>query len=105
MIYINVIILIIIITVVWDISGFMSDLSKIIYVKLNKGKMWMGQPLPKIISCSYCVKFHTVWIYLIIFNNIPIIYGLGIASLSTFLGIFIKNMLTKLNNKLNENKY
>lgn len=91
-----------IITVVWDISGFLTDVTKKVY-ELTHKKEWMGQQLPKIISCSYCVKFHSVWVYLIIFNNYSIITGLFITCISTFLGILIKNLLTKLTNKLNEN--
>lgn len=97
----NIIFIITIITVIWDISGFMNDLTKFIYEKTHPDKLWMGQQLPKIISCSYCIKFHTVWIYLIIFNSIPIIIGLFIACISTFFGIFIKKILLKLTDKLN----
>jgi hypothetical protein len=62
----------------------------------------MGQQLPKIISCSYCIKFHAAWIYLILFNGVGIIYGLGIACISTFFGMWLKVIFIKLTNKINE---
>lgn len=95
-------ILLFIITVIWDLSGIIYDISKFVYEKLNKGKPYMGQQLPKIISCSYCVKFHAVWIYLIIFSNLDIIYVFGIACLGTFIGILMKKLLNKLQDKLNK---
>lgn len=92
--------LIVIITVIWDISGIISDLTKFIYEITHPNKIWMGQQLPKLLSCSYCIKFHTIWIYLI-FNGYSIILGLFIACISTFFGIFIKQMLLKLTDKIN----
>lgn len=96
---INTFLIIFIITVIWDLSGFLNDITKIIYEKITK-KKWMGQQLPKIISCSYCVKFHASWVYLILFNSVNIITGFAIASAFTFIGILLKNILTKLKNKI-----
>ena len=93
---INTLIIVFIVTVVWDLSGFMGSLTSFIYRLLNPGKPYRYQQLPKLISCSYCVKFHSVWIYLIIFNNVPIIIGLGIASAFTFIGQLLSVVLKKL---------
>ena len=95
-------ILLFIITVIWDLSGIIYDISKFVYEKLNKGKPYMGQQLPKIISCSYCVKFHASWIYLILIAKLNVIYGLGLACAFTFVGILLKQLLNKLQDKLNK---
>lgn len=94
--------LLFIITVIWDFSGVIYDLSKFVYKTLNPNKPYMGQSLPKIISCSYCIKFHTTWIYLILINDMNIIYGFAIASVFTFIGLLLVKLLKKLENRINK---
>ncbi len=97
----NSIMILFIITIVWDFSGIIFDLSKFIYTKLNPNKLYLGQQLPKIISCSYCIKFHSLWIYLIIFNGVSIINGLFIASVGTFIGLLLVKLLRVLEKLIN----
>ena len=101
----TIVMILTIITVIWDVSGFISNITKYIYEFTHPNKMWLGQPLPKILSCSYCIKFHSIWIYLIFICNTSIVLGLFIASVSSFVGILLKHLLTKLNNKLNNLNY
>lgn len=100
--YLNILMILFILTVIWDVSGIISDLSKFIYENTNKGMKWQGQQLPKLFSCSYCVKFHAIWIYCILVINFPLIYGLFLASVSTFIGILMKIGLTRLTDTLNK---
>jgi hypothetical protein len=55
---IKLILIILIITIIWDLSGFIESITKWVYEFGHPTKKWMGQQLPKIISCSYCIKFH-----------------------------------------------
>lgn len=93
-----------IIIVVYETSGFMNSISKTIYEWTHPNKKWMYQPLMKPFGCSYCMCFHSIWIYLLFFNGISLIVAFGSASLLTFVFIFYKKMLLKLNNYLNNIK-
>ena len=99
LIILNCFLIVFIVTVIWDISGFISDITKIIYEKLNTDK-WMGQQLPKPISCSYCMSFWITLIYLLF--NISILYAISIACLFTFIQQIIKIVLIKLTEKINQ---
>ena len=101
LLFFNVFLLVFVVTTIWDVSGIVSDMSRWLYEFAKPGKIWMGQPLPKPFGCSYCIKFHAVWIYLIVFNGVGIIVGLSVASLFTFIGVGLKGLLVKLNDLLN----
>lgn len=90
-----------VIIVTYETSGFMDAISKTIYEWTHPGKKWLYQPLMKPFGCAYCMNFHSIWIYLFFFNSISLLYSIGISSLLTFVFIFYKKMLLKLNNYLN----
>lgn len=96
---INIFFISFIITVIWDVSPFITDLTKIIYEKLNN-KPWLGQQLPKPISCSFCMNFWVTFIYLLF--NISILYSLTIACFFTFIQTVMKKLLIKLQNKIDQ---
>lgn len=83
-----------IITVIWDMSGFITSITKYLY-EYSHEEEWGGQQLNKIFSCSYCVKFHSVWIYLLIAGN-TVLFSFFIASLSTFIGVLLIQLLNRL---------
>ena len=100
MLIIDIFLIVFLITVIWDISGFMFDFQKIVYEKINK-KPYMGQQLPKLISCSYCVKFHAVWLYLML-NDVNLLYAFSAAAALSFVGVVMKQLLSKLYEKINK---
>lgn len=73
-------------------SGIVISVSKFIYKKLNPGKDWMGQLIPKPFSCSVCMSFWVILILCII-SSISIPYALGLASLMSLLSILIDRLL------------
>lgn len=97
MIYINLLMITFIIMYVIDNSGLLVDISKFLYEKINK-KEWLGQIISfKPFTCSSCMIFHTIWIYLIIINNYPIIYSLFLATIfSTFINITLNRIYNKI---------
>ena len=102
LIILNCFLITFVITVIWDISGFITDLTRIIYEKLNN-KPWFGQQLPKPLSCSLCMSFWIILIYLLF--NVQLLYALSIACAFIFIQIVIKIILKKINNKLNKKLY
>lgn len=90
-----------IITTIWDVSGFIFEVSKYIYEKMNPDKPYMGQQLMKPFGCSYCMTFHTLWIYLLI-NGVGLIYTFAIACVFTYIQTLMKKILININNKINK---
>lgn len=72
MIYINILMITFIVMYIIDKSGFIIELSKIIYEKTHK-KEWNGQLIGKPFSCSSCSSFWIITIYLLIVSNLSII--------------------------------
>lgn len=96
MIYINVFLITFCLMYVVDKSGIMIDISKFIYQFVNK-KEWNGQMIGKPWSCSSCLSFHSIWIYLILFNNFNIFLGLTIAIIcSSFLNVILNKIYDKI---------
>lgn len=100
MILINCFLITFIVTTIWDISGFITELTKFIYEKLNPGKLWMGQMLPKPFSCSVCTSFWIILIYLLF--NIQLLYALSIACVFIFVQIIVKKLLQEINYFINQ---
>ena len=94
LIILNCFLITFVITVIWDISGFITELTKFIYEKLNTDKLWMGQQLPKPLSCSLCMSFWIILIYLLF--NIQILYALSIACAFIFIQIIVKKTITNI---------
>lgn len=86
----NILILIISIVYIWNHSGFMFDMTKNIYEKLNKNKKYMGQTLPKPFGCYTCMTFWIILIYSLF--NMTLIYSIGIAVLSAILSVIFNNI-------------
>lgn len=98
---INLIIITLSITYIWNYSGFIFDITKLIYQKLNPNSKYMGQQLPKPIGCSMCMVFWTTFIISLL--SVTLIYSLGIATLFTILSVFIDKLygvLFRLINKI-----
>lgn len=92
-IYLNTLLITFIIMYVIDKSGIILDISKLFYKVLNK-KEWNGQLISlKPFTCSSCMIFHTLWVYLILFNNFNIILGLFISIISsTYVNILFNKL-------------
>lgn len=97
----NLLILTFAIVYIIDYSGIVFELSKTLYHRLNQGKPYMGQLIPKPFSCSVCVTFWTTLIYSMFTDNIIHSLGLacGFAILSTLIYKLI-GIIMKLINKL-----
>lgn len=97
-ILINIILINLSIIIIWEISGFITDLTKIIYEKINK-KPWIGQSLPKPFSCWYCM---CVWINLIylLLNQVNLIHSISITCLFTYFNTILRILLIKINRYL-----
>ena len=84
-IFLKILILTLSITYIWQHSGFVTDMAKIIYEKTHSGEIWMGQPLRKPFGCYVCMTFWTSFIILLF--NISILYALGMACLYSILAV------------------
>lgn len=88
---------------VWNHSGFIYDLSKAIYLRLNKGKSYMGQQLPKPFGCSLCMVFWITLIYGLFGVELTIIFSVGLAVASAIASVLFDKLLGiffKLINKI-----
>ena len=90
---IEILILIISITYIWQHSGFIYDLSKLVYTKLNKGKRYQGQPIMKPFGCFSCIIFWVVGLYAFIAMDLSIIISIGVAVASSILGLLIDKLM------------
>lgn len=100
-IFINLIIITIVITYVQNHSGFMFDLTKWIYEFSHKTP-YMGQQLPKLLSCSLC-QIHWITLIYCLFSGVSVIYSFGIATGFAILSILINKiigLIIKLINKI-----
>ena len=88
---INILILTISIVYIWNHSGFIFDITKMIFKKLNPEKPYLGQPLPKPFSCYSCMTFWVNLVYALFYLNI--IYSLGIGVAASILAILIDKLL------------
>lgn len=70
-------------------SGFIDDLTKIIFKKLNPKKEYMFQQLPKPFSCWFCMCFWIDFIYLS-YNNLPLIYSISISCIISYFNIYLR---------------
>lgn len=98
---INLLILMLSIVYIWNHSGFILDVTKIIYQKLNPNSKYMGQSLPKPLGCSMCMVFWSTFI--ICLFNVTFIYSLGIATLFSILSVLFDKLygiIFKLINKI-----
>jgi hypothetical protein len=84
---------------VMDITPFWSDLTKFIYKKLNPGKEYYYQQLPKPLGCSFCMGFWLVFIYLTI-HHISLFNCIAISLSSTYVFLIVKILLKNINNFL-----
>lgn len=101
MIILNCFLITFIVTTIYNISSFVTDVTKLIYEKLNPGKIWMGQPLMKPFGCSVCVNFWIISFYLL-FNGLTIIMSLSISCSFIFIETILKKLLQILNNEINQ---
>ena len=90
---IEILILITSIVYIWEHSGFMYDLSKFIYEKLNKGKRYKGQPIMKPFGCFTCVIMWITTIYYYIQIQPSIVYAIGVGVASSILGMLIDKLM------------
>ncbi len=86
-------IIIVSITYIWNHSGFMFDFSKWVYKILNPHKPYNGQPLMKPFGCFLCMTFWTVLGYSIFGLELSIIYSLGISVASAILSLLVDKLL------------
>ena len=98
----NIVFLTFVIVYVINKSGLLIDISRFIYVKINK-KEWMGQQISlKPFTCATCMVFHCVWIYLLI-NIGNIFFAFFVASLFASFGVLIIDKLyDKIIHKINK---
>lgn len=89
----NLLIIVCSIVYIWDYSGFIFDLTKWIYTKLNKDKPYRGQSLPKPIGCTLCMIYWTTTIYYYIQIQSDIIYAVGVGVASSILGMLIDKLM------------
>lgn len=89
----EILILITSIVYIWEHSGFMYDLSKFIYEKLNKDKQYKGQPIMKPFGCFSCVIFWITGLYAYIAMDLSIILTIGVAVASSILGLLINKLM------------
>ena len=87
----NVLMLCFIVVYVVDISGFMFNISKVVYNIFNPGKVYMGQII-KPFGCSLCLTFWLVLIYLL-YSSIPFIPSMFIACICSLFSVPLKNIL------------
>lgn len=92
---IEILIIIISITYIWQHSGFIYDLTKFIYEKLNKDR-YKGQPIIKPFGCYSCMIFWitTAHYYTQIESNI--IYAVGVGVASSIVGVLIDKLMMVL---------
>lgn len=90
-----------IVVVVWDISGFITYLSKALFKMAHPASVWMGQMMRRPFGCSYCMVFHSSWIYLILICGYNVIYGLAIACFMTFVGSAMRKLLKYITRLIN----
>lgn len=87
----NLLIIVCSIVYIWDYSGFIFDLTKWIYKKLNKDKPYRGQSLPKPIGCTLCMIMWTVFIYGLLIMKCSVIHsvglGVGFSILAPYVGL------------------
>ena len=89
----ELLIIIISIVYIWEYSGFMYDLSKLVYTKLNKGKQYMGQSLMKPFGCYTCMIMWITTIHYYIQIQSNIIYSIGVGVASSILGMLIDKLM------------
>ena len=90
---IELLIIITSIVYIWEYSGFMYDLSKLVYTKLNKGKQYMGQSLMKPFGCYTCMVFWVTTIHYYAHIQSNIVYSIGVGVASSILGILIDKLM------------
>lgn len=90
---IEILIIIISIVYIWEHSGFIYDMNKLIYNKLNKGKQYKGQPIMKPFGCYICMIMWITSIYFYTQIEHNIIYSIGIGVLSSIVGMIVDKIL------------
>jgi hypothetical protein len=88
----NILIMTFVIVYIMDYSGILYDITKLIYKTLNPTKEYMGQPLPKPFSCSLCMSFWCVLVYLLVMG-IPLLYSLGISCSIALISVLMNKLL------------
>lgn len=87
---INLLILTASIVYIWNHSGFIYDMTKMIFKKLNPDKQYVGQMLPKPFSCFTCMTFWIIFIYSLF--TYALIYSLGLAVLFSIIALLIDKL-------------
>lgn len=100
MIAFELFIIIVSIVYIWEHSGFIFDVSKALYSKLNPDKVYMGQPMMKPFGCYSCIIFWTTFIYS--FFTFTFIPSIGIGVISSLFGMFMNKMIGKLIHLINK---
>jgi hypothetical protein len=90
-IFINLIIITCVITYVQNHSGFMFDFTKWLY-KLSHKTPYMGQQLPKLLSCSLC-QVHWITLFFCLFSGLGVIYSFGLATAFAILSILVNKII------------
>lgn len=89
----EILIIIVSIVYIWEHSGFMYDLSKFMYEKLNKGKRYKGQPIMKPFGCYTCMIMWVTTIHYYIYIQSNIIFAIGVGVVSSILGMLIDKLM------------
>lgn len=89
----KILIIIISIVYIWQHSGFIYDISKFVYTKLNKSKIYMGQSLMKPFGCYTCMIMWITTIYYYIQIQSNIVYAIGVGVASSILGMLIDKLM------------
>ena len=89
----EIIIIIVSVVYIWEHSGFVFDMSKFVYEKLNKGKKYKGQPILKPFGCYTCMIFWLVGIFAYVSMGLPIILTIGLSVSSCLVGILVDKIL------------
>ena len=100
----NLLIIVCSIVYIWDYSGFIFDLTKLVYKKLNKDKPYKGQSLPKPIGCTLCMVFWCVVTYGLLIMKYSIIHSIGLGVGFSILAPYIELIMGMVINTANKFK-
>lgn len=98
----EILIIIVSIVYIWQISGFIYDFTKFLYTKLNKGRKYMGQPLPKPFGCYTCIIFWSTTIYFYTTVNSNLILSIGVGVLSSVVGMVVDKLMMLIIRAINK---
>lgn len=89
---------------IWNYSGFIFDLSRMLYERLNKDKTYKGQTIMKPFGCALCMVFWCVLGYALLIMKCSIIHSVGLGVLFSFVGMVIDLLIGRTLHLINKFK-